>query len=1109
MGDETTLMDLLITRLTEQVAKITGVSDPSLAEFIVEIHSKCQSADEFAKKLAEMGAEFPQDFVTKVDEMICPKSQEPTRDMLETVLSEEVATKELPRGRPSVPSVYSLPNTKPVRDDYEAESRQYTQPRRALADVSEIQVGQIYDAVVKNITKFGAFASLVGFKRNVDGLVHISAIRNFRVESVAAELSRGEKIKVKVLSVDTARNKISLSMKDVDQDTGQDLKSFGDHHSSFGGTAAPAKRKRLSSPERWELRQLIASGAIPASEYPELQDNEQEGHEEDDDQVEENIEIEVKEQEPPFLQGQTRQTLDLEPIRVVRAPDGSMNRAALTSVVMARERREIRIAQEKKERLEEEKAQAMNRQTAAENNRDPLAQSNDDKNNNNNNDSNEEIEPDEEESEDQHVLNGDDRPHWKQKGIAYGKRSTLSMSEQRKQLPVYQLKDELLQAIRDNQILIVVGETGSGKTTQISQFLLEAGYASSGKKIACTQPRRVAAISVAKRVSEEQGCQLGQEVGYNVRFDDRTSSATKIKYLTDGMLQREALADGDMSQYSVLMLDEAHERTISTDVLFALAKKAAANRPDFKLIVTSATLDAERFSEYFGNCPIMHVPGRTYPVDIVYTKEPEMDYLDAALMTVMQIHLSEPPGDILVFLTGQEEIDAACEMLRSKVKVLGGGIPDLIILPVYSSLPSEMQSKIFEPAEAGSRKVVIATNIAETSITIDGVYYVIDPGFAKVNAYDPRLGMDSLLITPISQAQANQRSGRAGRTGPGKCYRLYTEAAFQNEMLPNSVPEIQRQNLAHTILMLKAMGINDLLHFDFMDPPPQSTLQAALEQLYGLSALDDEGFLTKLGRRMADFPMEPALSKVLIASVDAGCAQEVLTIIAMLSVQTIFYRPRDKKDLADRRHAKFADSSGDHLTLLHVYSAWQRSGCSKAWCSDNFVQERSLLRAQDVRKQLVMIMGRYGRRGAPNAFSSSSAPSGNLDTVRKVLCSGYFRNTARRDPKEGYKTLVENTPVYMHPSSVLFRKQAQYVLYHTLLLTSKEYMHCATIIDPKWLIEVAPTVFKTGDMLNLSKRKKMEKIQPLHNKYASDPNEWRLSAQRKIIRNANATSYLY
>ena len=331
------------------------------------------------------------------------------------------------------------------------------------------------------------------------------------------------------------------------------------------------------------------------------------------------------------------------------------------------------------------------------------------------------------------------------------------------------------------------------------------------------------------------------------------------------------------------------------------------------------------------------------------------------------------------------------------------------MLPVYSALPSEMQTRIFEPPPPGARKVVVATNIAEASLTIDGIYYVVDPGFVKQKVYNAKVGMDSLTVVPISQASARQRAGRAGRTGPGKCYRLYTEAAYKNEMLPTSVPEIQRTNLGNTVLSMKAMGVNDLLHFDFMDAPPVQTLVSALEGLYALGAFDEEGLLTRQGRRMAEFPLEPPLSKILIQSVDLGCADELLTIVAMLSVQNIFYRPKEKQTQADSKRSKFFQPEGDHLTLLAVYQGWAASKFSNPWCFDNFVQARCMRRAQDVRKQLLTIMDRY-------KLEIESAGR-NFTKVRKAIASGYFTHAAKKDPQEGYKTMDEGQVVYIHPSA--------------------------------------------------------------------------------------------
>ena len=500
------------------------------------------------------------------------------------------------------------------------------------------------------------------------------------------------------------------------------------------------------------------------------------------------------------------------------------------------------------------------------------------------------------------------------------------------------------------QVLIIEGETGSGKTTQIPQYLHEAGLTAGGKKIGCTQPRRVAAMSVAARVADEMGVKLGSQVGYSIRFEDCTSERTVIKYMTDGMLLREFLGEPDLSSYKVMIIDEAHERTLHTDILFGLIKDIARFRPDLKLLISSATLDAEKFSEFFDNAPIFRIPGRRFPVNIYYTKAPEADYIDAVVVTTLQIHVTQPLGDILVFLTGQEEIETAQEILIERSRKFGSKIAELIIVPIYANLPSDLQAKVFEPTPPGARKVVLATNIAETSLTIDNIIYVIDPGFSKQNSYNARTGMESLIVTPVSKASANQRAGRAGRVAAGKCFRLYTAWAYQHELEDNPVPEIQRVNLGNVVLMLKSLGINDLIHFDFLDPPPHETLVLALEQLYALGALNHMGELTKLGRRMAEIPADPMMCKMLLASEKYKCSAEILSISAMMSNNaSIFYRPKDKIIHADTARKNFHQPGGDHITLLNVYNQWAETDFSSQWCYENFIQHRSMKRARDIR----------------------------------------------------------------------------------------------------------------------------------------------------------------
>ncbi|CAI4468494.1 CBM_collapsed_G0018000.mRNA.1.CDS.1 [Saccharomyces cerevisiae] len=849
------------------------------------------------------------------------------------------------------------------------------------------------------------------------------------------------------------------------------------------------KRRALTSPERWEIRQLIASGAASIDDYPELKDEipintsylnakrddgsivngntEKVDSKLEEQQRDETDEIDVElntDDGPKFLKDQqVKGAKKYEMPKITKVPRGFMNRSAINGSNAIRDHREEKLRKKREIEQQIRKQQSFD---------DPTKNKKDSRN------------------EIQMLKNQLIVTEWERnrmnESISYGKRTSLPISAQRQTLPVYAMRSELIQAVRDNQFLVIVGETGSGKTTQITQYLDEEGFSNYGM-IGCTQPRRVAAVSVAKRVAEEVGCKVGHDVGYTIRFEDVTGPDTRIKYMTDGMLQREALLDPEMSKYSVIMLDEAHERTVATDVLFALLKKAAIKRPELKVIVTSATLNSAKFSEYFLNCPIINIPGKTFPVEVLYSQTPQMDYIEAALDCVIDIHINEGPGDILVFLTGQEEIDSCCEILYDRVKTLGDSIGELLILPVYSALPSEIQSKIFEPTPKGSRKVVFATNIAETSITIDGIYYVVDPGFAKINIYNARAGIEQLIVSPISQAQANQRKGRAGRTGPGKCYRLYTESAFYNEMLENTVPEIQRQNLSHTILMLKAMGINDLLKFDFMDPPPKNLMLNALTELYHLQSLDDEGKLTNLGKEMSLFPMDPTLSRSLLSSVDNQCSDEIVTIISMLSVQNVFYRPKDRQLEADSKKAKFHHPYGDHLTLLNVYTRWQQANYSEQYCKTNFLHFRHLKRARDVKSQISMIFKKIGLK----LISCHSDP----DLIRKTFVSGFFMNAAKRDSQVGYKTINGGTEVGIHPSSSLYGKEYEYVMYHSIVLTSREYMSQVTSIEPQWLLEVAPHFYKAGDAESQSRKK--AKIIPLHNKFAKDQNSWRLSSIRQ------------
>ncbi|KAI9045226.1 DEAH-box ATP-dependent RNA helicase PRP43 [Aspergillus affinis] len=645
----------------------------------------------------------------------------------------------------------------------------------------------------------------------------------------------------------------------------------------------------------------------------------------------------------------------------------------------------------------------------------------------------------------------------------------LSILKTRRDLPVHAQRDEFLRLYQQSQILVFVGETGSGKTTQIPQFVLFDDLPQSQRKmVACTQPRRVAAMSVAQRVAAEMDVTLGEEVGYSIRFEDMTGPKTVLKYMTDGMLLREAMNDHNLNRYSTIILDEAHERTMATDVLMGLLKEVVARRPDLKIIIMSATLDAQKFQRYFNDAPLLAVPGRTHPVEIFYTPEPEQDYVEAAVRTVLQIHATEPEGDILLFLTGEEEIEDAARKISLEVDEMMREVDagPLKTYPLYGSLPPHMQQRIFDqapgprrPGGRPGRKCIVSTNIAETSLTIDGIVYVVDPGFSKQKIYNPRIRVESLLVSPISKASAQQRAGRAGRTRPGKCFRLYTEGAFKKELIDQTYPEILRSNLSSTVLELKKLGIDDLVHFDLMDPPAPETLMRALEELNYLACLDDDGNLTQLGRLASEFPLDPALAVMLISSPEFYCSNEILSITALLSVPQVFVRPASQRKRADEMKNLFAHPDGDHLSLLNVYHAFKSPDAQenlKQWCHDHFLSLRSLQSADNVRMQLLRIMEREELEMVSTPFEDKKY----YENIRRALCAGFFMQVARKEAqgKNMYTTIKDHQNVLLHPSTVLGH-EAEWVLYNEFVLTTKNYIRTVTAVKPEWLIDIAPTYY--------------------------------------------------
>lgn len=668
-------------------------------------------------------------------------------------------------------------------------------------------------------------------------------------------------------------------------------------------------------------------------------------------------------------------------------------------------------------------------------------------------------------------------------------KSKMSLSK-KADLPAYKVRSQLLDLINENQVIIVIGETGSGKTTQLPQILYEAGYQKTGL-IGITQPRRMAAVSVATRVSEEMNVKLGNEVGFTIRFNDHTSDLTNIKFMTDGVLLRETLNDSTLNKYSCIIMDEAHERSLNTDILFGIFKKLLTKRRDFKLIVTSATMNSLKFSKFFNNAIQFKIPGKTYPVEIMYQSVPSVDYIDSAVKQALKIHLSNSDngGDILIFMTGQEDIEITCELIHEELndlKKINDDILDLDVLPVYSTLSSNMQSKIFKDSK--NRKCIVATNIAETSLTLKHVKFVIDTGLMKLKVYNPKLNMDSLQVVPISKAQANQRSGRAGRTSPGQSFRLYTLSTFEDEMWDEPIPEIQRSNLMNTILLLKNLNIKDIDKFQFIDKPSIESIETSQYELWSIGALDNFGNLTNLGRKMSQFPIDPMLSKLIIISNNKKfrCSVEVIKIVAMLSVPNIFIRSKNDSALqkrADKIRENFQIGDSDHLTLLNIFNQFQNlqsKGKNKEeWCSKNFFNFKSLRSALEVHDQLLQLFEKTLNKG--NVVSSCQD---NWDIVKECLCASFYSNAAEFFKNGQYKHLRTGLEMNLHPTCTLngIGDLPKYVIFHELIMTGKkQYMNYVTAIDPKWLV-LYGSVFYSMRVRGVSSRENQLQKQEEFNK---------------------------
>lgn len=633
------------------------------------------------------------------------------------------------------------------------------------------------------------------------------------------------------------------------------------------------------------------------------------------------------------------------------------------------------------------------------------------------------------------------------------RRATLPVPTFATDLPVNQRQVEIANAIRDHQVVIICGETGSGKTTQIPKICLSVGLGAAGM-IGHTQPRRIAARSVAARLSEELNTELGGAVGYKVRFSDRLGPHTVIKLMTDGILLAEAQSDPRLEHYEVLIIDEAHERSLNIDFLLGYLHRLLPQRPDLKVIITSATIDPERFSCHFSDAPIIEVSGRCYPVEIRYRPlssidedEQDRDLQQAILDAVDEVSAIDR-GDILIFLSGEREIRETAESLRKHHP------PGAEILPLYARLSTAEQHRVFEPH--GRQRIVLATNVAETSLTVPGIRYVIDPGRARISRYSHRSQVQRLPIEKISQASANQRAGRCGRISAGVCIRLYTEADF-NARPAFTEPEILRTNLAAVILQMNALGLGEVADFPFIDPPDSRLIADGFKLLFELEAVDERRRITELGRQLARLPIDPRLGRMILAAPREGCLREVLIIASALTIQDPRERPLDQQQAADERHRRFRDERSDFQTLLNLWHYYHEQARHRSknqmrnLCREAFLSYVRMREWHDLHQQLLALVTEMGMRlnEVPAEYSS----------LHRALLIGLLGNLGIRQEDQRYLG-ARNRKFYLFPGSGLFKKGPKWLMAAELVETTRLYARTNARIEPAWIEDLARHLVK-------------------------------------------------